>query len=65
MSSPSPTFLTAPSRRQLTLATLATAGLLLIAGIWSQSRLGDRLLPHAFCISASEPLMLLHLFSTA
>jgi signal transduction histidine kinase len=63
MSTPSPTFFTAPSGRQLTVATAATAGLLLLAGIWFQSRLGDRLLPHAFCISASEPLMLLHLFS--
>ncbi|MHB1122061.1 MAG: hybrid sensor histidine kinase/response regulator [Ramlibacter sp.] len=52
-----------PSRTQLALFTAATAALLLGAGLWSQARLGDRLLPHAFCISASQPLLLLHLVS--
>lgn len=53
----------APSRTLLALFTAATGALLLGAGLWSQARLGDRLLPHAFCISASQPLLLLHLVS--
>jgi len=52
-----------PSRTQLTVFTVATAAVLLGTGLWSQDRLGDRLLPHAFCISASQPLLLLHLLS--
>lgn len=52
-----------PSTTQLALFTAATAAILLGAALWTQARLGDRLLPHAFCISASQPLLLLHLVS--
>jgi signal transduction histidine kinase len=53
----------APSQAQLAWATVATGAVLVGLGLWTQDRLGDRLLPHAFCISASQPLLLLHLVS--
>lgn len=40
-------------------------GFLLVIAIWSQSRMGGQLLPHAFCLSASQPLLRLHLISGA
>jgi signal transduction histidine kinase len=46
--------------RQLVWTTVLTGIVLLAAGAWTQSRLGDRLLPHSFCIRASEPLLILH-----
>lgn len=52
-----------PSKVQLFAFTAVTGIVLLGAGIWTQARLGDRLLPHAICISASQPLLLLHLVS--
>lgn len=51
---------TIPSTRALTGAALVAGALLLVLGAWSQSALGDRLLPHAFCITASAPLLWLH-----
>ncbi len=59
----SPLHAATASKPQLAWATAITAGVLLVLGLWTQSRLGDRLLPHAFCISASQPLLLLHLVS--
>lgn len=53
----------APSGKQLTAATAATGLVLLAAGVWTQSRLGASLLPHSFCITASPPLLWLHLIS--
>ena len=54
-----------PSKKQL-VATTAAIGMLLIgAAIWSQARFGDRLLPHSFCITASPPLLWLHLAGDA
>ena len=52
-----------PNKVQLVAFTAVTGIVLLGAGIWTQARLGDRLLPHAICISASQPLLLLHLVS--
>lgn len=51
---------TIPSTKSLISAALAAGALLLLLGAWSQSTLGDRLLPHAFCITASAPLLWLH-----
>ena len=53
----------APSGKQLTAATAVTGFVLLAAGLWTQSRLGASLLPHSFCITASPPLLWLHLVS--
>jgi signal transduction histidine kinase len=53
----------APSGKQLTAATAVTGLVLLAAGLWTQSRLGASLLPHSFCITASPPLLWLHLIS--
>ncbi|TFZ04308.1 sensor histidine kinase [Ramlibacter rhizophilus] len=60
---PSPLLTASPSSRQLAWATLLTALPLLGVALWTQSRLGEQLLPHAFCISASQPLLKLHLVS--
>lgn len=54
-----------PSKNQLIGATAACAAALLLVGLWTQARLGDRLLPHSFCITASAPLLWLHLVSDA
>jgi signal transduction histidine kinase len=41
-------------------------GTILIAGtLWAQSNMGARLLPHAFCISGSPPLLWMHVISDA
>jgi signal transduction histidine kinase/ActR/RegA family two-component response regulator len=52
-----------PSTNRLTAAAIAAAVTLLAIGAWTQSTLGDRLLPHAFCITASPPLLGLHALS--
>jgi hypothetical protein len=52
-----------PSKSQLAGATATTAMLLIGVAVWTQSHLGDRLLPHSFCITASPPLLWLHLVS--
>ena len=54
-----------PSKTQLAAATATTAVLLIGTAVWTQSHLGDRLLPHSFCITSSAPLLWLHLFSDA
>lgn len=56
---------TTPSRTHLSAATGATGLLLLALGLWAQARYGDRLLPHSICITASQPLLWLHLLSGA
>src|SRR6476469_4538430 len=50
----------ATSRFQLTTATASTIAVLAGIAIWAQSTLGQSLLPHAFCITGSQPLLLLH-----
>lgn len=52
-----------PSKTQLAAATAATAALLKGSRAGPQSHLGDRLLPHSFCITSSPPLLWLHLLS--
>lgn len=51
------------SRSQATTAAALTGGLFIGAALWSQSRLGASLLPHSFCITASPPLLWLHVLS--
>lgn len=53
----------APSSARIGAVSFVTLAVLLATAVWTQSRLGDRLLPHAFCISASPPLLALHLVS--
>jgi PAS domain S-box-containing protein len=48
-----------------TLGVVATGAGLLALGYVTQTRLGGQLLPHSFCISASAPLLYLHLVSDA
>jgi signal transduction histidine kinase len=48
------------SRTRLTAATVTTIALLSGIAIWAQSTFGRNLLPHAFCITGSEPLLALH-----
>jgi signal transduction histidine kinase len=48
------------SRGRLTAATVMTIALLSGIAIWAQSTFGRNLLPHAFCITGSEPLLVLH-----
>lgn len=55
--------LSAPSATQLAGLTALVGVLLAGIGTWSQLKLGDRLLPHAFCISGSQSLLLLHMIS--
>src|SRR3954470_3558046 len=50
----------ATSRFQLTTATVSTIAVLAGIAIWAQSTLGSSLLPHAFCITGSQPLLMLH-----
>ena len=59
-----PTYkLSAPTTVQLLGMTVVLGALLAGIGAWSQLKLGDRLLPHAFCIAGSPSLLLLHLIS--
>ncbi|HYF09507.1 MAG TPA: hypothetical protein VD970_17940 [Acetobacteraceae bacterium] len=60
---PHPAAARSPSQGQLAWFTAVTGIFLVALGLWTQARMGDRLLPHAFCISASQPLLLLHLVS--
>jgi signal transduction histidine kinase len=48
------------SRTRLITATVMTIALLSGIAIWAQSSFGRNLLPHAFCITGSEPLLVLH-----
>jgi signal transduction histidine kinase len=48
------------SRTRLVAATVMTIALLAGIAIWAQSTFGRNLLPHAFCITGSEPLLVLH-----
>jgi signal transduction histidine kinase len=48
------------SRPRLITATVMTIALLSGIAIWAQSTFGRNLLPHAFCITGSEPLLVLH-----
>jgi signal transduction histidine kinase len=48
------------SRTRLIAATVMTMALLSGIAIWAQSTFGQNLLPHAFCITGSEPLLALH-----
>jgi signal transduction histidine kinase len=48
------------SRTRLITATVMTIALLSGIAIWAQSTFGRNLLPHAFCITGSEPLLVLH-----
>jgi signal transduction histidine kinase len=48
------------SRNRLVTATVMTFALLSGIAIWAQSTFGQNLLPHAFCITGSEPLLVLH-----
>jgi signal transduction histidine kinase len=48
------------SRTRLVTATVMTMALLSGIAIWAQSTFGRNLLPHAFCITGSEPLLVLH-----
>jgi signal transduction histidine kinase len=48
------------SRTRLIGATVMTIALLSGIAIWAQSTFGQNLLPHAFCITGSEPLLALH-----
>src|SRR3569832_1575766 len=48
------------SRVNLAVATTAVVGPLAALAVWTQSHLGSTLLPHAFCITGSEPLLVLH-----
>jgi signal transduction histidine kinase len=48
------------SRTRLVTATVMTTGMLCGIAIWAQSTFGRNLLPHAFCITGSEPLLVLH-----
>jgi signal transduction histidine kinase len=48
------------SRIRLITATVMTLALLSGIAIWAQSTFGRNLLPHAFCITGSEPLLVLH-----
>lgn len=48
------------SRTRLVVATGMTVTLLSGFAIWAQSTLGQSLLPHAFCITGSQPLLVLH-----
>lgn len=50
---------------QLVLFTAAALASLAVAGLWAQRSLGAGLLPHAFCIAGSQPLLLLHVVSDA
>ncbi|HSV36650.1 MAG TPA: hypothetical protein VLI46_13895, partial [Ramlibacter sp.] len=52
-----------PSKSQLVATTAITGAVLLGTAIWTQSSLGARLLPHSFCITASPPLLWLHVAS--
>ena len=52
-----------PGKVRLTLFTVFTAIVLLGAGVWTQQTWGAQLLPHAFCLSASQPLLMLHAVS--
>lgn len=54
-----------PSKTQLAATTATTAVLLVGAAIWTQSHLGNSLLPHSICITSSQPLLWLHLVSDA
>ena len=54
-----------PSKNQLAAATAVTGSVLLVIGLWTQSRLGASLLPYASCITASPSLLWLHLVSDA
>src|SRR5438445_547019 len=47
----------ATSRVHLAVITAAVTGMLVAMAIWTQSRLGSALLPHAFCITGSQPLL--------
>jgi signal transduction histidine kinase len=53
------------SRTNLVATTGAVAGLLAWVAIWTQSRMGSSLLPHAFCITGSQPLLVLHVVGDA
>ena len=55
--------LSGPTTSQLLAMTAGLGVLLAGIGVWTQIKLGDRLLPHGFCISGSQPLLLLHLIS--
>lgn len=48
------------SRANLAAATTAVTAVLAAIAIWTQSHLGSSLLPHAFCITGSQPLLMLH-----
>ena len=48
------------SRSRLVAATAMTVTLLTGIAIWAQSTLGQSLLPHAFCITGSQSLLVLH-----
>jgi signal transduction histidine kinase len=50
----------ATSRVHLAAISAAVTAMLVALAIWTQSRLGSALLPHAFCITGSEPLLALH-----
>jgi len=52
-----------PTKAQLFATTAVTTVALVGTAIWTQSQLGDRLLPHAYCLNTSQPLLLLHLVS--
>jgi signal transduction histidine kinase/ActR/RegA family two-component response regulator len=52
-----------PNKAQLTGATVALTTMLVAAGLWAQATLGANLLPHAFCITGSQPLLMLHVVS--
>jgi signal transduction histidine kinase len=51
------------SKTGLASATALTALVLVAVSAWMQTAMGERLLPHAFCISASQPLLVLHVVS--
>lgn len=56
---------TGPAPVQLGALSLVAMAALLAIGIWTQNTLGTGLLPHAFCISSSQPLLFLHVASDA
>jgi signal transduction histidine kinase len=51
------------SRLRLFAAFSVVGSVFIGAAVWSQSTLGASLLPHAFCITASAPLLWLHVLS--
>ncbi len=60
---PTPSLTSSQNPKTLALATALLGALLVAMAVWTQSRMGGQLLPHAFCLSASSPLLALHLVS--